>query len=112
MPGRMHPTEAPHCAIAASNKPRREVVTPIDGHEKAASVGGPFLLRILLFGPEKPAALGVAMRERPAFRSAFAKHPLKEMTFAQAYLLAQNATNWAAQAHHKWFWHGIPGAVY
>jgi len=29
-----------------------------------------------LVGPEKPAALGVVMRERPAFRSTFAKHAL------------------------------------
>ena len=35
-----------------------------------------------------------------------------EMTYAQAYLLADKATNWAAQAHHKWFWRGIPGTVY
>jgi hypothetical protein len=34
------------------------------------------------------------------------------MIFAQAYLLAQKATNWAAQAHHKWFWRGIPGTGY
>jgi hypothetical protein len=35
-----------------------------------------------------------------------------EMTFAQAHLLAQKATNWAAQAHQKWFWRGIPGTAY
>ena len=34
------------------------------------------------------------------------------MTYAQAFLLADKATNWAAQAHHKWFWRGIPGSVY
>jgi hypothetical protein len=31
-----------------------------------------------------------------------------EMTYAQAFLLADKATNWAAQAHHEWFWRGIP----
>ena len=35
-----------------------------------------------------------------------------ELTFAQAHFLAQKATNWAAQAHRKWFWRGIPGSVY
>jgi hypothetical protein len=35
-----------------------------------------------------------------------------EMTNAQAYLLAEKATNWAAQAHHKWFWQGIPNNGY
>ena len=35
-----------------------------------------------------------------------------EMTFVQADLLAGKATSWAAQAHHKWFWRGIPGTVY
>jgi hypothetical protein len=35
-----------------------------------------------------------------------------DMTFAQAHLLAQKATNWAAPAHHKWFWRGIPGTLY
>jgi hypothetical protein len=35
-----------------------------------------------------------------------------EMTFEQAYLIAEKATNWAAQAHHKWFWRGIPGSPY
>jgi hypothetical protein len=35
-----------------------------------------------------------------------------EITFAEADRFAQNATNWAAQVHHKWFWRGIPGAVY
>jgi hypothetical protein len=40
--------------------------------------------------------------------AALAVHELApEMTFAQAHLLAQKATNWAAQAHHKWFWHGF-----
>jgi len=48
--------------------------------------------------------------ERAAARAVHALAP--EMTFAQAYLLAQKATNWAAQAHHKWFWRGIPGTVY
>jgi hypothetical protein len=58
------------------DKPRRAAVLPIGGHEKNRLGGRPFLLRVLLFGPEKPAALGVVVRERPAFRSAFAKHPL------------------------------------
>ena len=35
-----------------------------------------------------------------------------EMTFAQADRLAQKATNWAAQAHHVWFWRGIPDNGY
>ena len=35
-----------------------------------------------------------------------------EMIFAQADLLAQQATNWAARAHHKWFWRGIPDNGY
>jgi hypothetical protein len=35
-----------------------------------------------------------------------------EMTYAQAYLLAEKATNWAAQAHHEWFWRGIPDNGY
>jgi hypothetical protein len=40
--------------------------------------------------------------------AALAVHALApEMTFEQADLLAQKATNWAAQAHHKWFWRGI-----
>jgi hypothetical protein len=33
-----------------------------------------------------------------------------EMTFEEASLLAEKATNWAAQAHNKWFWRGIPGS--
>jgi hypothetical protein len=45
--------------------------------------------------------------------AALAVHELApEMTHAQAYFLAQQAPNWAAQAHHKWFWRGIPGTVY
>jgi hypothetical protein len=45
--------------------------------------------------------------------AAVAVHALApEITFAQAHLLAQKATNWAAQAHHKWFWRGIPGTSY
>ena len=35
-----------------------------------------------------------------------------EMTFEQAYLLAEKATNWCAQAHHVWFWRGIPDNGY
>lgn len=49
----------------------------------------------------------------PDHAAALAVHALApEMTFEQAHILAQKATNWAAQAHHKWFWHGIPGTVY
>jgi hypothetical protein len=45
--------------------------------------------------------------------AALAVHALApELTFEQASLLADKATNWAAQAHHKWFWRGIPGTVY
>jgi hypothetical protein len=32
--------------------------------------------------------------------------PAPEMTFYQAFFLAQKATNRAAQAHHEWFWRG------
>ena len=47
------------------------------------------------------------------YASALAVHALApEMTFAQADLLAQKATNWAAQAHHRWFWRGIPNNGY
>ena len=35
-----------------------------------------------------------------------------EMTYAQAFLLAEKATNWAAQAHPEWFWRGIPDNGY
>jgi hypothetical protein len=35
-----------------------------------------------------------------------------EMTYAQAFLLADKATNWAAQVHHEWFWRGIPDNGY
>ena len=35
-----------------------------------------------------------------------------EMTYAQAFLLADKATNWAAQVHHEWFWRGIPDDGY
>jgi hypothetical protein len=31
-----------------------------------------------------------------------------ELTFEQASLLAHKATSWSAQAHHEWFWRGIP----
>ena len=42
--------------------------------------------------------------------AALAVHALApEMTFEQAFALARQATNWAARAHHKWFWSGIPG---
>ena len=34
------------------------------------------------------------------------------MTYEQAFLLADKATNWAAQAHHEWFWRGIPDNGY
>ena len=45
--------------------------------------------------------------------AALAVHALApEMTFAQAFLIAEKATNWAAQAHNKWFWRGIPGSPY
>ena len=49
----------------------------------------------------------------PNQAAALAVHALApELTFEQAHLLAQKATNWAAQAHHKWFWRGIPGTGY
>jgi hypothetical protein len=48
--------------------------------------------------------------EHAAARAVHALTP--EMTYAQAFHLADKATNWAAQAHHKWFWRGIPGRVY
>jgi hypothetical protein len=35
-----------------------------------------------------------------------------EMTFEQASALAHKATSWAAQAHHEWFWRGIPNNGY
>ena len=35
-----------------------------------------------------------------------------EMTFDQASALAHEATSWAAQAHHEWFWRGIPDNGY
>jgi hypothetical protein len=35
-----------------------------------------------------------------------------EMTYDEAWWLAHKATAWAAQAHHEWFWRGIPGSVY
>jgi hypothetical protein len=35
-----------------------------------------------------------------------------EMTYAQAFLRAEKATNWAAQAHPEWFWRGIPDNGY
>ena len=45
--------------------------------------------------------------------AALAVHALApEMTYAQAFLLAEKATSWAAQAHHEWFWRGIPGNGY
>ena len=48
--------------------------------------------------------------EHAAARAVHALAP--EMTYAQAFLLAEKATNWAAQAHHKWFWRGIPDNGY
>jgi hypothetical protein len=57
------------------------------------------------------AELKLANPHVAAHAAARAVHALApEMTYAQA--LADKATNWAAQAHHKWFWHGIPGTVY
>jgi hypothetical protein len=45
----------------------------------------------------------------PEHAAALAVHALApEMTFKQASLLAHKATSWAAQAHNKWFWRGIP----
>jgi len=45
--------------------------------------------------------------------AALAVHALApEMTYAQVFLLAEKATNWAAQAYHKWFWRGIPRTRY
>jgi hypothetical protein len=44
--------------------------------------------------------------EHAAARAVHALAP--EMTFEQADRLAQQATNWAAQAHHRWFWRSIP----
>jgi arginine exporter protein ArgO len=49
----------------------------------------------------------------PNQAAALAVHELApEMTFEQAGLLAQKATNWAAQAHHKWFWCGCMSASF
>ena len=48
--------------------------------------------------------------EHAAARAVHALAP--EMTYERAYLLAEKATNWAAQAHHKWFWRGIPDNGY
>jgi hypothetical protein len=45
--------------------------------------------------------------------AALAVHELAPaMTYAEAWWLAHKATSWAAQAHHKWFWRGIPGNGY
>jgi hypothetical protein len=35
-----------------------------------------------------------------------------EMTLDQTRTFAQKACAWAAQAHHAWFWRGIPGSRY
>ena len=35
-----------------------------------------------------------------------------EMTYDEAWWLAHKATSWAAQAHHEWFWRGIPDNGY
>jgi hypothetical protein len=49
----------------------------------------------------------------PNHAAARAVHALApEMTFEQAYLLAEKATNWCAQAHYRWFWRGIPNNGY
>jgi hypothetical protein len=45
--------------------------------------------------------------------AALAVHELaSEMTYAEAWWLAHKAASWAAQAHYKWFWRGIPGNGY
>ncbi len=49
----------------------------------------------------------------PNHTAARAVHALApEMTYEQAFILADKATNWAAQAHHEWFWRGIPDNGY
>ena len=41
--------------------------------------------------------------------AALAVHALApEMTYDAASRIAHTATAWAAQAHHEWFWQGIP----
>jgi hypothetical protein len=45
--------------------------------------------------------------------AACAVHELApEMTYDEACGLAHKATAWAAQAHHEWFWRGIPNNGY
>jgi hypothetical protein len=36
----------------------------------------------------------------------------RHLILEYAGLLAQQATYWAAQARHAWFWRGIPGTGY
>ena len=45
-----------------------------------------------------------------AARAVYALAP--EMSLEQAFALTQKARNWAAQAHARWFWRGIPGNGY
>jgi hypothetical protein len=48
----------------------------------------------------------------PNHAAAEAVHKLRpEITYNQAYALAQQATNWAAQAHWRWFWKGVSPIV-
>jgi hypothetical protein len=35
-----------------------------------------------------------------------------KMTYDEAWWLAHKATSWGAQAHHEWFWRGIPDNGY
>ena len=76
-------------AVLASRKARREELRRHDGNHKLAN----------LHVPKHAAARAV--------------HALAlEMTYAQAFLVADKATNWAAQVHHEWFWRGIPDNGY
>jgi hypothetical protein len=72
-------------AVLASRKARREELLRHDGNYKLAN---PHV-------PKHAAALAV-------------KALAPEMTYDEAWWLAHEATAWAAQAHHEWFWRGIP----